>query len=137
MRTDRFRVPIRGLLVIAQVALCVILLTGASLLLESFAQLMETDLGFRPVNLLTMQIALPVSRYDWRKQRAFFEELIDRVQAMTGVTGAAVSRTTPMNAVMTTPAAVVEQPTLDLNNRPTAQFQTVSPAFFKTMGIPL
>lgn len=137
VRAGALHVSMRGLLVVAQVGLCVILLAGAALLLQSFTRLIGTDPGFRPANLLTMQIALPASRYDWRKQRAFFEELGDRVAGLPGVTGAAVSRTTPMTAVMATPVAIVEQPPVELKNRPTAQFQTITPPFFQTMAIPL
>jgi putative ABC transport system permease protein len=136
-RAGVLRVSIRGLLVVSQVALCVILLAGAALLLESFARLLGTDPGFRSANLLTMQIALPTARYDWRKQRSFFEELIERVQTLPGVSAAAVARTVPMTALIATPVAIGELPPVPLKDRPTAQFQTVSPSFFQTMAIPL
>jgi putative ABC transport system permease protein len=127
----------RGLLVVAQVALSVVLLIGVALLLESFAHLTGVDPGFRPANLLTMQIALPVSRYDWRKQTAFFEELIQRVQGLPGVNTAAVARTLPMTARIATPVAVLEMPAVDLKDRPNAQMQTISPGYFQTLGIAL
>jgi len=131
-------VPLRGLLVVAQAALSVVLLIGAALLLESFARLTRVDLGFRPQNLLTMQIALPASRYfHWRKQEAFFEELIERVKALPGVDGVAVTRTLPMAARISTAAAVTELPAVDLKDRPQVQMQTVSPAYFQTLGIAL
>jgi predicted permease len=132
-----FGLRVRGLLVVAQVALAVVLLIGASLLLESFAQLTGIDPGFRSTNLLTMQIALPRSRYDARKQAAFFEELIEHVDALPGVGAAAVTRTLPMSARIATAAAVVEQPTVDLKDRPQAQMQTISPDYFRTLGVPL
>jgi putative ABC transport system permease protein len=127
----------RGLLVVAQVALSVILLIGASLLLESFAHLTGVDPGFRPANLLTMQIALPLSRYDGRKQRAFFEELIERVQAVPGVGGVTVTRTLPMTARIATAIAIVELPAVELKDRPQAQMQTITPGYFQTLGIAL
>ena len=127
----------RGLLVIAQVALSVVLLIGAALLLESFARLTGVDPGFRPANLLTMQIALPISRYDWRRQRAFFEELIERVKTLPGVARVTATRTLPMTARITTRVAVVELPPVDSKDRPEAQMQTISPDYFQTFGIPL
>ena len=136
-RNRRLGLSARGSLVVAQVALSVVLLIGAALLLESFARLTGVDPGFHPANLLTMQIALPTPRYDWRKQRAFFEELIQRLKALPGVGAVAVTRTLPMTARMTTPAAVVEQPPVDLKERPQSQMQTISPDYFQTFGIAL
>jgi putative ABC transport system permease protein len=136
-RRGAFGMSARGLLVVTQVALSVVLLIGAALLLESFARLTGVDLGFHPANLLTMQIALPISRYDWRKQRAFFEELIQRVKALPGVGGVAVTRTLPLTARTTTPTAVAEQPPLVLKERPQSQMQTISPDYFQALGIAL
>jgi putative ABC transport system permease protein len=137
-RAGRLGVSVRGLLVIAQVALCVVLLVGTGLLLKSLARLTGIDPGFRSANLLTMQIALPTSRYnDWRKQIVFFEKLIQQVGALPGVRGAAVARTLPMTARVATPAAVVELPHVNLRDRPQAQMQTVSPGYFQTLEIPL
>lgn len=131
-------VSVRGLLVVAQAALSVVLLIGAALLLESFARVAGVDLGFRPENLLTMQIALPPSRYfDWRKQEAFFDELIERVTALPGVDGVAVTRTLPMAARISTAAAIAELPTVPLKDRPQVQMQTISPAYFQTLKIAL
>jgi putative ABC transport system permease protein len=130
-------ISVRGLLVVVQIALSVVLLIGASLLLESFGRLTGVDPGFRPANLLTMQIALPMSRYDWRKQRAFFEELVERVQSVPGVSGVTVTRTLPMTARIATPVAVAELPAVDLKDRPPAQMQTITPGYFQTLGIAL
>ena len=130
-------ISVRGLLVVLQIALWVVLLIGASLLLESFGRLTGVDPGFRPANLLTMQIALPMSRYDWRKQRAFFEELVERVQSVPGVSGVTVTRTLPMTARIATPVAVAELPAVDLKDRPPAQMQTITPGYFQTLGIAL
>ena len=136
-RAGALGVSARGLLVIAQVAISVVLLIGAALLLESFSRLTGIDPGFQPANLLTMQIALPISRYDWRRQRAFFEELIQRVKALPGVGAVTVARTLPMTVRITTPTAVVELPPVDLKDRPEAQMQTISPDYFQTFGIPV
>ncbi|HLJ50731.1 MAG TPA: ABC transporter permease [Bryobacteraceae bacterium] len=136
-RSRALPISTRGALVVAQVALSVILLTGAALLLESFARLSAVDPGFRPANLLTMQIPLPIARYDWRKQKAFFEQLIDRLETLPGVRGVSVSRTLPMNARVATPVSVAEQQPLELKSRPMAQMQTITPGYFKTLGIPL
>jgi putative ABC transport system permease protein len=136
-RTGGLGISARGLLVVVQVALSVVLLIGAGLLLESFARLTGVDPGFHPASLLTMQIALPTSRYDMQKQAAFFDELIKRVEALPGVTGVTAARTLPLTARIAIPVAVAELPPVDLKDRPTAQMQTVSPRYFETLGISL
>src|SRR6185369_6633435 len=76
----------RGLLVVGQVALSVVLLIGATLLIESLARVYRVDPGFRTSNLLTMNISLPTARYDTEEKRArFYEELMQRIESLPGV----------------------------------------------------
>ena len=63
------RVSVRGLLVISQVALSVVLLIGAALLIESLARLRNENVGFDPEHLLTFRVSLPASRYDTEQKR--------------------------------------------------------------------
>ncbi len=124
----RFWLSPRCLLVIGQMALCIVLLIGATLLIESLARLRRVDPGFRAANLLTMQITLPQSQ---------FEELVQRVEAIPGVRSAAVTLTLPMTGFAGTPVQPVGQPLLKLNERPIAILQSVTPGYFRTMGIAL
>ncbi len=115
-----------------------ILLIGAALLIESFARLSGVDLGFRKENLLTMQIALPVARYNnVQKQRAFFESLVERVRGLPGVRSVSVMRSLPMTARYATSIAIMEQPPVDPKNWPSVQLQTITPDYFATLGIAL
>ncbi len=128
----------RGLLVAGQVALSIVLLIGAALLIESLARLRRVDPGFQPANLLTMQIALSSERYDTGPaSAAFFDQLVRRVEALPGVRAAAVMLTLPMTGFAGTPVQPAGQPPLKLNERPIAILQTVTPGFFRTLGIPL
>ena len=61
---------VRGLLLIGQVALSIVLLIGAALLIESVGNLRGIDAGFNPSHLLTMQVPLPPLRYDTNQKRA-------------------------------------------------------------------
>src|SRR5579864_5985647 len=91
-----FGFSMRGILVVAQVALCNVLLVGAFLMLESFVRLRNVDPGFQPEHLLTMEIALPAARYDTsQKKQAFWNELTQRVAALPGVLNAVVARSLP------------------------------------------
>jgi predicted permease len=128
----------RGALVVGQVALSVVLLIGATLLIESLAHLYRVDPGFEPAHLLTMHIALPSANYDTgAKYTAFFDQLIQRTESLPGVRGAALTTTLPMNGSMGVPVQRAEGPSVKLNQRPIAILQITSPEYFRTMEIPL
>ena len=76
---------LRNALVVAEVALALVLLVGASLLLKSFVRLQNVDPGFDPKNVLTMELALPLLKYPRGKPVAdFYAEVTRRVQALPG-----------------------------------------------------
>jgi len=116
----------RGLLVVAQVALSMVLLTGSALLLESMARLSSVNPGFQAENVLTMKIGLP---------QPHLEELIERVESIPGVRSAAVTFTLPLTGWAGTPVQRAGEVSLQLNERPIAILQSVSPGYFRTMGI--
>ncbi len=128
----------RGLLVVGQVALSVVLLIGAVLLIESFARLHSVDPGLQPANLLTMKIALPLARYDTGPKRAaFFNELAPRVEAMPGVRAAAVALSLPTTVLLGTNIQVEGQPLVEPRQQPMSTLQSITPGYFHTMGIPV
>lgn len=128
----------RSILIIAQVCLAVVLLTGSALLMKSFIELRRVDPGFQPNGLLTMRVDLPSTRYDtaWKKE-AFFHEVIQQVGAIPGVRGAAAALTLPMAPRYSTAVQIAEQPPVKLNERPQVQLQSVTPDYFRTAGIAL
>jgi putative ABC transport system permease protein len=87
---------LRGLLVVAEVALAMILLIGGGLLLRSLAKLMSVEPGFRAANVLTFQVALPATRYPPERVRAFAEDLTARLRAAPGVEAAAYAQQVPL-----------------------------------------
>jgi putative ABC transport system permease protein len=136
---QRFR---RGL-VMAQIALALMLVTGAGLLLRSFVQLTGVDPGFDPEHLLTARIELSSGRYETKEQaRAFYEQLLTRVEALPGVRSAAAVRALPMTGRLDIGdwSFVLEgkhsTPPLPSEWHP-ADWQAVTPDYFQTMGIPL
>jgi predicted permease len=136
-RRGRVGFSARGLLVIAQVAMSTILLISAALLLETVARLRRVDPGFQPANLLTMHISLPRSRYDPSKWRPFWEELVRRTGALPGVRRATVAQTLPLTVRYAIPMALAELPPVKIGERPLAQYVSIMPAYFRTLGIPL
>ena len=132
------RVQLRGLLVVGQVALSLVLLIGAGLLVRSFSRLLRVDPGFDPQNVLTMNVSLPTVKYaDAQKQVAFFDELTRRVSALPGVRSAAISAALPLVPKRITPVLPEGQPEVPLAERPFIIIEAISPAWFRTMRVPL
>jgi putative ABC transport system permease protein len=128
----------RGVLVIGQIALSMILLIGAALLMRSLAQLNGVNPGFNTAHLLTFHISLAPTRYaTGQKQAAFFDELVRRMQSLPAVRGAAATLTVPMTAYPRTPVQLANQPLQPLNKRPLAAIQDVTTAYFHTLQVSL
>jgi predicted permease len=128
----------RGGLVIGQVALSMVLLIGAALLLKSLARLYGVNPGFNPTHLLTLHISLPPTRYDTDQKRSdFFAELARRVQLLPGIRSAAATWTLPFTGYPMTPVQLASQPPQPLNQRPLAVIDRVTPAYFRTLEVPL
>jgi putative ABC transport system permease protein len=134
---SRIRFTNRGLLVIGQVALSIVLLIGAALLIKSLARLRSVDPGFQTANLLAMQIALPPTHYAGQKRVAFFEGVVDRVKALPGVHDATVALTLPTMPFQLTTVQVSERPAVAFTQRPSVEQQTVVGDYFGTLGVPL
>jgi len=133
---------LRGLLVISEVAMAVVLLVSATLLIKSFVRLIEVKPGFNPANVLTMDVQLPnlpPSRYaKEEEQTAFFQQLMDRLKALPGVDGAGAVVTLPLTgAFESTDVIMPGQESLPGAQRPEADYTTVTPDFFLTLQIPL
>ncbi|HEY9461910.1 MAG TPA: ABC transporter permease, partial [Vicinamibacterales bacterium] len=127
------RIGARGALVVAQVALSLTLLIGASLMGQTIARLTRVDLGFPSAGLLTMRIPLPVATYDTAERRArFFDDLVTRVQAIPGVRGATVVRALPTTGGLGTNLQIVSQRIADPGH--TQMLQTVVPGYFEVVG---
>ncbi len=128
----------RGILLVSQAALSMVLLIGAGLLVRNFIQLRDASPGFDADHLLTMNIALPPTRYSTAPQMiSFFREVVRRVSVLPGVQSAAVSSALPLNPVRLSPALPEGQPVVPLTERPFFNIQTLSPGFVAAMRVPL
>src|SRR5260370_40373705 len=78
-------------------ASCVVLLTGAGFLIQSFIRLQNVNPGFRPDRVLTMQLALPEARYSEWKVALFYKQLLERLQALPGVQFGGFARNLPLS----------------------------------------
>ena len=128
----------RGLagLVVSEVALAVLLLTGSGLLLESFWRMQGLRAGFTSDGVLTFWVRPSGSRYRPADGPAFLERLLTRVEAVPGVDAAAVSRCTPFTGCARSVVFFPDRP-VDRSNAPGIGRHYVSADYFRTLGIPL
>jgi putative ABC transport system permease protein len=88
---------LRSSLVVSEVALALVLLASSGLLVRTLLRLREVNPGFNPANLLTMNVHLSTAKYpDGPHQVAFYNQMIDRIQALPGVKSAGVVQVLPM-----------------------------------------
>jgi putative ABC transport system permease protein len=130
----------RGFLAAAEVALAMVLLAGAGVLLRSFAALASVNPGFRVTHLVKADIQLPQFQYAKPEQWvAFSDELLRRMQAEPGMRDCAVGLPLPLNkqGAAPLPFEIMDHAALPKGTPETADFVSVSPAYFHVMGIPL
>jgi putative ABC transport system permease protein len=137
--TDRGSHALRRSLVVTEVALALTLLTGAGLLLKSFARLQGVDPGFEPTNLLTFNLSLPATRYaNDTTQAAFFDQVLPAIARVPGVTGVGGTSVMPFGGSWSTGSFEIEGYTAPENQPgPWGDIRVVSPRFFEAMRIPL
>jgi putative ABC transport system permease protein len=134
--TDRHD-RVRGALVIAQVTLGLVLVSGAGLLMASFLHLEESDLGLRPDHLLTYWFSLPEPQYSATQQVAFYDQLLARMRALPGVQSAAGVWPLPLGGDSATVTFDIEERPAPQPSRPAARMAFATPGYFSTAGIPL
>jgi len=129
---------IRGFLVVVEIMLALVLLSGAGLLGQSFLRLREVNPGFDAHGVMTARIALPDAGYAKPAQAAdFYKKLIERVSSLPGVTSAAASWWLPLSGSEVTVDVQDEEHPLPESQRPTIQANVITPEYFKTLRIPL
>src|SRR6185436_9446009 len=88
---------LRSLLVVGEITLALVLLTGTGLLVRSFSRLLDVAPGFEPTGLLTMSVPAAGANYDTDdKVRAFFREVTSRMEALPGVEAAGLVSNLPL-----------------------------------------
>jgi putative ABC transport system permease protein len=133
----RHHESLRGSLIVAEIALAILLLTGAALLFRTFTNLNNVDPGFQPQNLISAQTVLPRKYYrDAALRTRFYTDVLDRVNSLPGVAGAAFA-----SAIPTTWKGGFSSVTLaDKQFQPGQRFpmmRQVTHGYFTTLKIPL
>jgi len=127
----------RDVLVATEVALSLILLVGATLLLRSQWLLERVDPGFVPGERLTMQVSLATARYEEGEQIPFYEELVERIGALPGVTAVGGINILPLTENYDSSGFQIDERPLPVGQGPSEQVRSVMPGYFGAMGIPL
>ncbi|MGD8322687.1 MAG: ABC transporter permease, partial [Gemmatimonadota bacterium] len=128
----------QSLLVAAQMAMAVILLTGAGLMGRTFAKLLAVDPGFAPENVLTLRMTVPPATYpEAGDVVGFYRELLRRVREIPGVRTAGAARILPLASTMGDAGFRVEgyEPAPDESMQ--AEWQWVTPGYLEAMRVPL
>jgi putative ABC transport system permease protein len=124
----------RSVLVVAEVALSIVLLIGAGLMVRTFLALSHVDLGFNPERVLTARLPLPSSYKTAQQKKAFFEQVLQRVGSLPGVTAVAESIAAPPAAQM---GSVITIPGKVHTERWESTFDLVSEDYFRVLNLRL
>ncbi len=128
----------RQLIVIAEIALSLMLLTGAGLLVRSLALMTTADPGFTPEHVIATDISLPHSRYaDALSRTRFFEALIDRLSGTPGIDHVSTTGTLPLGYANRNQSDCRPDVLPEDVDAVMADYMPVSPDYFTTMGIEL
>lgn len=132
------RARLRDGLFVAEVAVALLLLTGAGLALTSLGRLLAVQPGFAAERVMTAAVSLPGARYtsDTANVR-FWEALLPRLRAIPGVTHASMGTPIPMSGGRSFGAYFIEGRGVEQADMRMATFYTVSDQYFQSMGVPL
>jgi predicted permease len=127
----------RKLTVLLQVALCLLLLIGAGLFLRSLSNLRSIDPGFRTTNLLQFSVAPRSAGYDVNRTIGFYQSLAGRLETLPAIRSAAYASMAVLTATGYDRAITVEGYRGTRGELIKPHFDSVSPGYFDTMGIPV
>jgi len=128
---------LRAGLVIVEVALSVVLLTGAALLIRSFVVLVQQDPGFDPRGLVSVQFEVPTDRHPAPARRAFLEQVAAEIRRIPGVSAVSIANGVPASG------GAIYFGELEIDGHAPEQGETVLPAmsvepsYFTTLRIPI
>ena len=134
MSSGRKRGRFRAALVVSEVAMSLILLTGAALLIETFWHVLNSDPGFNPTHVLSMKVYLSGSRYGSTESVSrYYDEAAQRIEPLPGVQSAsAITAGLPLRRGANFGLSVAGKPISQ-----TFGVRMVVPNYFRTMGVPL
>jgi macrolide transport system ATP-binding/permease protein len=133
------RAPLRSILIVSQVALCLVLLTGAGLFVRSLWSALDTKPGFDTEHVLLGSIDLHLAGYTEERGKVFYQQLLDRVRALPNVKAAGLSDTVPLEpgGEQQLQLAIDGYQAPPGEGDPSIDFSVVSPGYFDAMNVPV
>jgi putative ABC transport system permease protein len=123
----------RSAIVVAEIGLSSMLLVGAALLIQTFANLRGVNPGFEPANVLTFQLSMPEEGYNsTARVSAFFDQTLQRIEALPGVETAAVVTRLPLESGL-----MMSFSTEGMQDVRFAGWNMISPNYFRALSVPL
>jgi predicted permease len=124
-------------LLVVQVAVSLVLLIAAALFLRTLHNLRQVDVGFNPHNIVLFRVNPQLNRYDLARSRVLYAQLMDRLAALPGVRGAALSQPALLSGSVNSTAIFVRGRTYEPGQVDSINRVVVSPTFFATMQMPI
>ncbi len=128
----------RNSLVVAEVAVALVLLTGAGLLVRSFVSLMRVDPGFDRDRVVALQVFLSRNYQKPEQITGFFDRSLEKIRSVPGVQSAAVVASPPfINLEQAAPFTIQGQPAPPKGSEPSAFYTEASPEYLSALTVPL
>ena len=131
LTTSRERFGVRRVLVVTQVALCMVLLVGALLFVRSLRNLLAVEAGFRQEGLLVVGLTLPQADYPLERRHAAQQDLLERLRSIPGLESAAQAGIIPVSGGGWNNSVRVDEPNSEFRE---SYFNSVGAEYFRTMG---
>ena len=137
--TGAGRHRLRSALVVTEVALAFLLLTGSGLLIRSFFQIQQVDPGFNSENVITARLPISEKRFSNPDQlNSYLHQVVSNIESLPGVRDVALTSALPMRGWgYGMPFQIADKPFVDRANRKACYFKMVSPSYFTTLGMTL
>jgi putative ABC transport system permease protein len=127
----------RAVLVSAQIALALVLLTGAGLMIRSAARLSHTNIGVVAERVVTARVDVPRARYGGERGAVFFAQLLERTLSVPGVESAALGGCAPVSGRCSDTVLWLPPASLDTATAPSVGVLTITPDYIRTLGLRL
>jgi putative ABC transport system permease protein len=128
---------LRSGLVVAEVALCALLLVGALLLVQSLVRVSQANQWMQQQNVLAVPILTPGAYHSQAEENRFYESVLDKVQAMPGVLAAAFTPVLPLHGGSWGDDVVFREAPRPARDTRLGDFYFISPGFGRAIGLPL
>jgi predicted permease len=135
-RNDEVGGRVRRVLVTAQIAIAMVLLTGGTLLLRTLVELRRVDGGYSPAHVVTFRVDLP-DEYAPAREQTFYSDLLERLSAMPGVRAASAGYDVPLSGRGLVTGIEIEGRTATSGTHDRARLNSIQPGFFPALGVRL